>query len=608
MAILRRNLVTNFGAVPGGSDNSGAWNDFNAWGVANQGSDQILLDVPRGTYPVQSNVQPLLGLRNVIVNGYGAVLNDSGGSSYNLGTNGQRRDDSHSARVATVVSGATSVTLVDITKASLFASNTWALLTGFDLQGLWQSPFGSPTNPAFFEYVYITSIVGAVITFLTPLKRSYKSTWPNYNAGNAFEVDNGGPATLYAIDPRWDLFARWVGITIDQPAVAAGNANTNSNGRDIGFIDVTAIAACPIPSQNNDWLIDRGDWSAASMECDKLVERMTVRQCNAGIIGFQSASINLAIFDAVTARITGSPRRMIARNTTITTRFRPGASGYGNTQEIVLDTCVTAEIDPIGVTDKGIGDAGVNNTYTMSGGVIRVPNTRGALVWATPGSRDVWDGTFTYSGDFGILDVWQDATYTYVQTDLAGGFPAGDPIYIRTHQAPNFTCRNSTGCKDIVDLSQAPGGAPLYSYSKRTYTGDTIVAPTERFQLWGDLSLVTVRVTQAYTGPGTLTLNLFGQFAAAAADPPGYSVGTDWNATVNLKIAGTRTITPVAVTGAQTGDVLTAPGLIRFGQSQGVFASADVSGRPQGEWPIVEIEVTTDQGITRVPTFLTNFV
>src|SRR5262249_2068458 len=156
----------------------------------------------------------------------------------------------------------------------------------------------------------------------------------------------------------------------------------------------------------------------------------------------------------------------------------------------------------------GPNDAGVNNTYTMSNGIITVPNTVGALRWAVPGNNLMWQGAYSSEKAFTIVDVSQDASNTYVKTSLTGGFPTVPPtsdgrLFIMVHPAPKFTCSNCTGSPDALDLSQAPGGAPIYSYSKRTYTGANLLPYPNNPQtmyLWGTVSSVKLTVDNPYSG------------------------------------------------------------------------------------------------------------
>jgi hypothetical protein len=156
--------------------------------------------------------------------------------------------------------------LRNATETARFQVGNWALITGLDIQG-----YGFPPNPAFFEYLHITAInsgTGA-ITFAAPLKNSYKSTWPHYWSGNAFEVDQGGPGTLYALDPSWDAEVEYRGLTISH----AGQ--TYANGRSITYRDITFTGyACGVPTQNMVWQVINSNMSTCNMEVDKLIDSL----------------------------------------------------------------------------------------------------------------------------------------------------------------------------------------------------------------------------------------------------------------------------------------------------------------------------------------------
>src|SRR5439155_24546737 len=117
-------------------------------------------------------------------------------------------------------------------------------------------------------------------------------------------------------------------------------------------------------------------------------------------------------------------------------------------------------------------------------------------------------------------------------------------------------------------------GQPLYSYSKRTYTGNTLGTQsklTGTLQFWGKLSSLMINVTTPYTG--TLSTLNFGAMAAfynyptINADSSVFSYGPG----INLKIAGQRVIKPSGVTGSQNGDSgLSVPAAVWFTQGAGI--------------------------------------
>src|SRR5262249_23607917 len=124
-------------------------------------------------------------IKNLIVIGYGATITNGSPASvqFHLGGKGLFDDGSHHVRVSSVQAGSTCVTLLTPNQTSLFALNSYALMAGFDLQGSWQAQYGFPPNLHFFEYVKIVSINPSTgdVCFESPLKNTYKSTWPIYN-------------------------------------------------------------------------------------------------------------------------------------------------------------------------------------------------------------------------------------------------------------------------------------------------------------------------------------------------------------------------------------------------------------------------------------------
>src|ERR1043166_5266982 len=159
----------------------------------------------------------------------------------------------------------------------------------------------------------------------------------------------------------------------------------------------------------------------------------------------------------------------------------------------------------------------------MSNGIIAIPKSHGPAAWAVPGVNAMFarftGGVLTSGVPFQVVDVTQDSTNIYVATSLPAGFPPlpTDPnngLSIYVHPAPKFTCSNCTGGADAVDLSQAPPGAPLFSYSKRTYDGSKQVSPL--ITIWGSLVQFSVNVTKAYSGTQSqLVLRPFGDGGAA---------------------------------------------------------------------------------------------
>jgi hypothetical protein len=610
VAIITKNIKTDFGAVGNGTaDDAPKFNDFGDWCIANQGSDQIVLTIPSGTYLWDSG--------DVNTNNWTSGINDlhvvgesnptlqrslaTGGHYFFLGGGGQVSSPDFSARLQSVLRGSTTVNLIDVGDASLFNVNDWALITGFCLQA---DGGGYPSNPQWFEWVEITDISSSTITLSAPLRYTYLSTWPVYDDGTTdTNTDQGGPATLYAIPQSWNCTHLYEGFTVDQPEIGVP-----ARGRVMEFLNVS----CPtlVPTQTKLTTITNNT-QTGSLEVDKLITELVWNSVTSNIVEFQTGSVDIfRINDCTITSMQGGPKRLIANNSTITT-FAPGCWAYGRSDEIELRDCVVPTLALKGILHKGPGDVGVNVAYTMVNGVIIIPDGGGGVMgegsppsWAVPDTWCFWSGQKESETGFRINNVTRDSTNTYVHTSLSGGFPdvplTSGKLFIQTHPCPQASGSGNTGSAWAVDLNNTGAqNKPLFSYSNRTYTGSDTDGEPEPVKLWGRIVSVVVTVTQAYTGvQPTLTAHIFNP--QRQLDPDN-SVSL-WDPDIDLKEVGTRTITADSVTGAVGNDTLVAPGAVWFCQDQQLTFSEDVSGEASGLWPIFTVEVTTDQGV--VPSFV----
>jgi hypothetical protein len=597
---IAKNIVTDFRAKCDGVANDAPYfMSFNSWARAQ--TLPIMLTIPSGSVCTFRSTPATfaVGVRNLVVSGYGAKFETSLGSFY-LGGYGIVENNRTSALIASVVAGATSVTLLIPSQSSRFKVGRYVLLTGGDLQG-----YGYPPNPWVFEYAMVTGINArtGVITLGAPLQHSYRSTWPSYQTGTTTTASLGGPATLYALHPSWDTVLEYRGLTI------SGSVQTYANGRAVKFTDVT-FDGCRsggglAPTQNLRITLTNVVM-LCQMEVDKLVSNFDIEGGTFDQLLFQSSSIDLLTMNnAAVATLNGTPKKAVITNSTIGT-FIAGTLGFGQTTEISCTTCTIASFkNPPG----GVLDVNVDSKYTMSGGIITVPNSHGPVRWAVPGTNVMfarYNGSlFTQGMLFHVIDVMQDINNTYVKTSLTGGFPSmpkdsSTGLSIYAHPAPKFTCTHCTGSADTLDLSQAPPSAPIYSYSKRTYTGNNLPFYTGQnvpiAHMWGNIVSVKINVTTPYKGAqSVLTMNALGPYGAEAIAPDGSA--TSCNPAINLKVAGERIISPSSLRGVRSGDSISVPGQLWLTNGVTPTISADINGEPPSVWPTVTIEITTDQGV-----------
>lgn len=586
-------LVTDFGAPTNGtSDCTSAVVALNTYMLTHA---DVILMVTAHTYVIANTSVNFAsssgGSTKLVVQATGATFARTGNGVWFMGCAndfGVPGIAGFSARIASATAGDMSVTLLNAGDASLFTAGLYIFISALDLQG-----FGDPPNPGYFEYVKVASISGTTVNLSTPLKYSYLSTFPLYNAGDGGHPDEGGPATIYAMLAPWDIETEYIGLTIDN-----GLAPTLAKGRKVTFTNCTCSGAQGIvPTANQDHIWSGCDFSACSPEIDKCVETLTVTNTKINLPVFQSADPNSLIATNMTilTRIDGTPKNATFNGCTIP-NLRMGAAAYGTTQNITCNASNIAALNLLGSADNV-------TSYTCVGGVISRANSSGPIPWAVPGSHCYISGHRTNEFAFTVNSVTQDGTNTHISTTIPGGFPVVTTgpgtgnIFAYPTSTVNFS--GCTGCDDVVDLSQAGAqGKIAYSYSKRTYTGGTsaqylsLVSPTEA-QIWGNIVSIKVTVVQSYTGSqSTLILTNWG---AAAINPDG--TASSWSISVDLKAAPrTILITPASVTGTQGSDSIAVPGNIWFAQGAAPAINHDVSSESSALWPIVTIEVQTDQG------------
>jgi hypothetical protein len=614
----------------GNADDTAAFESFANWAINTwqaSHSGQIELYIPSGlTCLLTTATVPFSGIKNLLVMGYGASLG-SDNTYYHLGSSGEYQDNMHSTRLMAASAGANTIQVnpsaatqpaacnSNATCTALFTVGQWALITGYDLE----NGIGYPTNPFYFEYVLPTAINSStgVITLASPLQYSYETTWPNYGTGNFVTPDYGGPATLYVLPASWGSTFEYDGLTF------TAGGEWDAVGQNITFRNVTMTyngLGCFFPTQSYNVAIINSTMTNCTMEADKLNQTLTITGTTISQIGFQSSG-SAKYFtlngSSVVTNLVGTPANTTIANATVSGELIPGPTTYGRADTLVVSNSSIAAIGNQlnvslgGILYKGPSDDGVNNAsgWSMSGGVITIPNSyieanEGTLGWTAPGTNDCWsDVIYSCAQIFQVTDVTQDATNTYVHTSLSGGFPSWPgltDLWIRTHPAPSVTFTNVAGSPDAVSLSSAPAGAPLYSYTKRTYTNaDTASMPY--WTMWGTFEKLNVTVNTPYTGTSTptdtITPNtLFGNYFNTSNTLVSYVP-----AIINLKVAGLRTLDatggyPATWTGAQFGDTLTTLSQALWANTSYRSVTPNISGDPSHPMSVT-VQFFTNQGL-----------
>jgi hypothetical protein len=483
-------------------------------------------------------------------------------------------------------------------------------MTGFDMQNL-----GFPGNHFLFEYLLVTAVDSdslsptyGKVTFLTTLQKSYLSTWPHYNTG---EIDWGGPATLYALDPAFTFIGSMNGLTVAHHSQHAlsGLSLTCNNCVFYGLSSAYPSGGKTIALNN---CVGHG-----SMEVDKYVDAFIMTDCTWDGLAVQSSSINTMTLDNtdITFSIAGTPLKTIIRNGCTIGTLSPGPSTYGFGQILDVSNSVISNFGAPTYHSSGheirSGDGsgnGIQTDFTIASGVITIPSSMrfnlGASQWAiTSGNMFLYDpnvgtiGLFTITnvtdGSGGSILVTTDATLT--------GWPARSynpslGLWLVTHTAPNCTFVGVTGCPEVAMLSGFPASTPLYSRYSGSFTAGTAVT-TPYWPLSGRIKSVVVSVTTPYVG-ATGTARAVLMFGNATVKMSDFG-DVVWNQTIDLKTSGTRTFDTVADpyptvwTGGVGADVLT-------GMTEAQWATSNfyvfMDTRAAGTGPVFSVNVICDQG------------
>lgn len=479
-------------------------------------------------------------------------------------------------------------------RTSLFPIGAKVLMTGWNNQSYWSTPYSQPTNPHWFEWKTVTSNNSTThqVCFDTTLANTYKSTWPQLNTGNANEMDPGGPATLYIYPTSWDATIVFKDLTID-----GVNGQSYSQGRNVTFQNATFTGIhCPVPTQNETYTWTSVDASGCQIETDKIVKTWNITNSTIRRVTIQSSAFDtINISGSTVDKWIGSPKKLNTSNFTITcsgcvagtdTALALGTVAYGVSDESICTTCSIGAGD-FSQTAPAQQVNATGRAWSMSGGVITIPNS---YSWDpccnaseiqtrvfVPGHYAVWlggggGGTTAQAGRiFKVIDVTQDVDNTYIQTSEAGGFPTGawttNGLSVQPHPAPKLTVSfTGSSPNSALIFNGCPAQAPMFSCQNFTYTGSATGSSTEGFRptLWGVIDTFTFTNNVPFTGGGALgwTPTRFGNWQVL----PASLTTTTWGNTnmINTKLpsgagGGTRTLTSAGATGTQAGDTIPTP-------------------------------------------------
>lgn len=413
-----------------GTCNQAAHDAWITYGVARNPA-QTNLYIPPGTvcnWPTCANLTDSCpsgggapGVQNVAVWAYGVTFS----SEIRIGGWTFFGDGTHSARINSANIGDTSVTLITPGDASKFSVGSWINVNGLELQY-----GGFPGNWQFNEYRLITAINGSTITLNAPLKNSYSSAWPLADIGNIGGFDDGGPASIYLMEPSWNVNLTALGFSVLAPSQLV------VTGRSVAVYDSVIVNYAPSASIYN-WLFFS---NIIGSEVDKDIELLEFVQSKFNNnITIQSASITKLVLYEVNAILVGTGQN---------NEIYGGNIAAANIGPLAFGVTSTVSVDGANIQSAAAlpGPLLAASAFSFSAGTLSLPNSARDWQWGVPGHKYYFgdsDGTNNAipSTYFTIGAITQDVTNTYfTMTSCSWGSCSGSlPVPVcNTHSCPMY--------------------------------------------------------------------------------------------------------------------------------------------------------------------------
>lgn len=318
------------------------------------------------------------------------------------------------------------------------------------------------------------------------------------------------------------------------------------------------------------------------------------------ISGSSSAANNVSVSIASPAVVTKTAHGFAINNTVVFGNPPTGLTA-GTTYFIIASGFTTNAFE----VSATLGGAAINTSGSPVGqAFLQCVGNAGSLplTWATPGyyvyfsSGQAPLGPILRVADLAVgANASTVVSFTLNGSAYTSGFPTmpGTPgtFRVTTHPAPLWSCVSCTGSPLITDTMGGPAG-PYGSYAQRIVTTANSGSPIQ-MPIFGQLTELDILVTAACSGASNI-----GFEQTATTMTLGSSVFGSWNPTANALISNAtpRKVFPTTSSGAQSGDVLTAPGAgtwlvyqqqLPFYSNVGNCASASTT-----------VTIKTDQGVT----------
>lgn len=259
-----------------------------------------------------------------------------------------------------------------------------------------------------------------------PIRLSGTQSGTHFYHSNS-EGELGGPATIYKLSSIFDGEHNYYGLSC-----SASGGVFFGGGKQITLCGMSFAGLGPAPSAAKTVIIRRTQIGSQN-EVDKCVEYLEYDRCYStvglGQIFLQSSSIMiLKIKNCALKTLNGTAKNTIVENSNFTTEVIVGPSQYGRSEMVRISNSNIASARQSDL----FADP---STLSFKDGTFAIANVSAGRVWqwAVPGMHyffAFYDGAIHKNDDatgkvwtFMITDLRQDATNTYIDTDIGNVLP-----------------------------------------------------------------------------------------------------------------------------------------------------------------------------------------
>jgi len=296
----------------------------------------------------------------------------------------------------------------------------------------------------------------------------------------------GGPATIYALGPTFAAQQTILGLEVTNAGPFNDGVVFMDAGLSLVLDGMKFDGLGPAPSMGQSVVI-RNSYFGTNNEIDKVISYLEYDNDTGQTLFVQSAApTTLVIKNSTFSVLMGTAQNTSIEGSTIGyVRAGPLFFGVGQSLSISNSIITTADEADLEIDTSELSFN--NGTFSVA---TTSPNVHDVYRWAVPGHEyffAYYDGTIHPFDDTGhittfkVLDVRQDATYTYVDTDLGATLPT--PTFLAGRSANQYVAY------PVMTVAQTNSGPFVSLIHPPDFPGEvSFAAPTGVLELFNSSS------------------------------------------------------------------------------------------------------------------------